>query len=606
VTAAEHDSFELATWFSGPLVDDRLTLFLAAGHRRYGGEYHNARDGSTVGGEESSEATGKLYWSPSSALDVTLKLSLQDTDDDHFAIYLQPRTLNNCCFRSADAPRAREYFVGEAQSVDGTRLFTDLLDIAGGAGTELSRALATLDLRWTLESGQTFASLTGIVDDELRRGFDSSYAAYDPLPFAPGSFTRVDRLEQTDRSQELRLSSRADAAIRWTTGLYYYEGVLGEVTDERVFLDGSGSVVIAPNFGALTRDEIENIAVFGGAEWDVGERWTAGVELRWAADEVTVASRTNDDTRQLLDRFHARFSGFTPRFTLTHQADPRLSYYLSIAKGTNPGDFNSDVPSLPDGSPDERFRAVDEEQLWSYEAGLKGRWWQDRATGSASAYHVDVEDQQLTQIVELADGGTASIIQNVGRTQVYGLELQLSLALPQHLGLNATYAYTHAEIREHISTDEADLRGSDGSPGQNRLLGDVAGKRVPRVPEHSASLALRYDRPLADWGRWYLNADYTYESSRFAQEHNLIETGERSLVGLGAGIAGDQWEAGIWVANALDDDTPVDVVRYFDRRSGSLPAFPQQGSSRPSSSPRGFALTLPRGRQARATIRYRF
>jgi len=605
MTGAEHDTFELAGWFSGPLIEDRLGLFVAAGHRDFGGEYENLRDGSAVGGEVSDDVTAKLYWTPSQALDVTAKIGLQETDDEHFPIYLQPRSLNNCCLRAADAPRAREYFVGEAQAVPQVNLFTDLLNTAGGAGTQLDRQLATLDVRWAPAGGYTFTSLTGYVGDDLIRGFDASYAGYDPLPFAPGLFTLVDTLEQTDVSQELRLSSRTDAAVHWTTGLYYYAGELRQLTEDRVYLDGNGVTVVAPNLGALTRDEIDNFAVFGSVEWDIAERWKAGVELRLAKDEISVTTRANDPTRQVLDRFSETFSSATPRFTLRHQTDGGLSYYVNIAKGTNPGDFNADVPSLPDGSPDESFRAVDEEELWSYEFGVKSLWWQGRATGGISTYYMDVENQQLTQLVELSSGTTASIIRNVGRTEVYGVESELGLALSDRVSLDASYAYTHAEIREHISVEEADLRGSDGSFEQNLLLGDVAGNRVPRVPEHTASLAVRYEKPVPGRGRWYLSADYTYESSKFAQEHNLIETGDQGLVSLGVGFEGTHWDASVWVRNLFDDDTPLDILRYFDRRSGSLPSLPQQGPTRASSSPRGFAITLPRGRQVRATLRYR-
>jgi outer membrane receptor protein involved in Fe transport len=605
VTGAEHQTFELTGWLSGPLINERLAFFMAGGHRQYGGEYKNSRDGSTVGGEESNNITTKLYWTPVDELDVTLKLGLQNTDDDHYAIYLQPRALNNCCFRDADAPRAREYFVGNAQAVEQVTLFTDLLNAAGDAGTQLDRELIALDIDWRLPGGYLISSLTGYVSDELERGFDASLAAYDPLSFLPGSFTQVDELEQTDFSQELRLSSPADRALHWSGGVYYYDGRFEETADNRVYLDPSGMLVVAPNFTPLTEDGIENVAVFGSAEWTFARHWNASIELRWARDEITVTNRNNDGTAMFLDQFSEDFSALTPRFTASYSSDEELLYYLNIAKGTNPGDFNPDVPELPDGSPDENFRAVDEEELWNYELGVKGQWWQRRLSGAIATYFLDVKNQQITALVELADGSTATIIQNIGRTAVFGIESEFTAALSERISARATYAYTHAEIRERISTDEADLRGSDGSPEQSRALGDVSGNRVPRVPEHTASVALRYEQPLLDWGSWYLSADYTFESSSFAQEHNLIETGDQNLVGLRTGVSVNAWEVSLWVTNLFDNDTPLDIQRYFDRRSGTLDSFPQQGS-RPSSSPRGFGISLPRGRQIGATLRYRF
>lgn len=226
-------------------------------------------------------------------------------------------------------------------------------------------------------------------------------------------------------------------------------------------------------------------------------------------------------------------------------------------------------------------------------------------SGAIAAYYLDVDNQHTTGLVELSDGSTATVIQNIGRTAVIGVESEFSVSLSERISARATYAYTDAEIRERISVDEADLRGSNGSPEQLGLLGDVSGKQVPRVPEHTASVMLRYERPL-DWGSWYFSGDYTYESSSFAQEHNLIETGNQNLVGLRTGLTSGAWEVSLWVANLFDDDTPLDIQRYFDRRSGTLPSFPQEGEDRPSSSPRGFGVSLARGRQLGATLRYRF
>ena len=604
-TGAEHETFELNGWVSGPLVENRLAYSISAGHSQYGGEYTNSRDGSTVGGEESNSVSTRLHWTPTEDIDVSLKLGLQRTDDDHYAIYLQPREFNNCCFREAEAPRAREYFIGTAPTAGQVTLFTDLLDAAGGSGTEIDRELAVLDVDWRLPGGYALRSLTGYVDDDIERGFDASLAAYDPLSFLPGSFTQIDALEQTDFSQELRLSSSDDAPLAWTIGGYFYDGRFEETIDNRVFVDDTDALVVAPNFTPLTEDGIKNIAVFGSVDWAFARDWRAGVELRWARDEITVTNRSNDGTAMFLEQFEEDFSEVNPRFTLSYSPDTDRTFYANVARGTNPGDFNPDVPELPDGSPDESYRAVDEESLWNYELGMKGQWWERRLSGSIAAYYLDIDNQHTTGLVELADGSTATVIQNIGRTEVFGFESEFVATLSERLSARATYAYTHAEIRERISIDEADLRGSDGSPEQARALGDVSGNRVPRVPEHMASLMLHYEQPLSDWGDWYLTGDYTYESSRFAQEHNLIETGDRNLVGLRTGLARKSWDLSVWVRNLFDDDTPVDIQRYFDRRSGTLESFPQQGS-RPSSSPRGFGISLPRGRQIGATLRYRF
>ena len=59
--------------------------------------------------------------------------------------------------------------------------------------------------------------------------------------------------------------------------------------------------------------------------------------------------------------------------------------------------------------------------------------------------------------------------------------------------------------------------------------------------------------------------------------------------------------------NVFDDNTPIDIQRFLDSRSGLLGSFPQDpDASRPSSLPRGFGVSLARGRQVGGTFRYRF
>jgi iron complex outermembrane receptor protein len=597
-STAEHDTRELHGWMTGPLTDT-LAGYVGASHREYGGEYINIRDGSTVGSEESQNLSGKLYWKPTEQWNISLKLGMQNTDDGHFPIYLQSSTLNNCCFRTAEEPRAREYYIGEGHGADSVNLYTDLLNDAGKAGAQLERRLAALDIGWVSKAGYTLSSVTGLVDDELDHGFDSSYAAYDPSfasPFiAAGSFTKLESFEQQDFSQELRLSSPDAAVLRWTAGLYYYEGALDKVASTFLYLDTNDDLV-PQNNPRLEEEEIRNIAAFGSTEWDIGSNWTGTVELRWSEDKVSLDNVVNG---QVSSSYSETFSSVTPRFTLAYQAENDTNYYFSVGKGTNPGTFNSRVP-------DESYRAVDEEKLWSYELGMKGQWWEQRLQSNLAVYYMDVTDQQLTTLVE-TPAGTASILQNVGKTEVYGFEADVSVLLTDYFRIGATYGYTHAEIKEHISREEADLRGSDGSLDETNLLGDVSGNRVPRVPEHMASLVLDYRRPVASLGSWYVVGDYTYESSKYAQEHNLIETGNQQVVGLRTGFDAGNWDISLWAKNLLDDDTPVDIQRYLDGRSGLLDStHPQADPRPPSNMPRGFAVTLPRGRQAGATFRYRF
>ena len=228
---------------------------------------------------------------------------------------------------------------------------------------------------------------------------------------------------------------------------------------------------------------------------------------------------------------------------------------------------------------------------------------------------MDISDQQLTTVIDFG-GATTSVLDNVGETDVWGIELDSVFAISDYLSGGLTYAWTDSEIKKRISIDEAELMGWDGTLATLAQFGNVAGHKSPRVPEHMLSVFGRYERPMSNGNSWFIAADWAFEDSKFAQEHNLIETGERNIVGLQAGVNWGHWQFKVWGKNILDDDTPIDVLRYIDRRFGTLPScnavlgappfptIPQCAGS--STSPRGFALTAPRQQQWGLTVNLRF
>ena len=649
--AAEHESYDMSAWASGPLVADRAYYRVSASFRQYGGEYVNTVTNEEIGDQETMNVAAKLFLTPSENFEATLSLAYQETDDGHPALALQGREHNNCCFRGPPSgspdisgvtgPRAREYYIGEAQRNLPVALLTEGLDSVGGAGNRLERFSASLTMHYDMNNDWRLSSLTGSISDETESFIDGTYGGYDfgvawvngyPPFLRPslgrlfcvtigfcGNFQRMLGGEQTDFSQELRLSSPADRPLRATLGLYYYKGKKHEDMDSKVLSKQSESLgfglvagTVLPN-STFDNDDVTNTAVFGGLEWDINDQWAATLEARWAQDDITVRIYNTRDINLLNSEHTEKFDSINPRVTLSYRPADDINLYLNISKGSKPGDFNAQVPIGPDGQPDESFRAVDEEVAWNYEAGYKGRLLDGRMVLNVAAYRTEVTDQQFTTVIETATGGSASLIDNVGETEINGLEVEVEALLTDSLTVNAGYAWTNAEIAKWINVDQADLLGANGSLRDLSRLGSVAGKQVPRIPEHAASVVARYEGPeMASGFSWFVVGDVVYEGSRFSQVHNLIETGAMTRVGLRVGARRDELEVVLWARNLFDNDAPLDTLRYIDRRTGGLPSharipgFVPGELGNPSSTPRGFAISLPRGRQVGVTLRYGF
>jgi len=608
---AEHESYDMSAWVSGPLVADRAYFRLSAGYRQYGGEYVNTVTDEEVGDQETMNVAAKLFLTPSENFEATLALAYQETDDGHPALALQGREHNNCCFRGPPSggrdisgvtgPRAREYYIGEAQRNLPVALLTEELDSVGGAGNRMERTSASLTMHYDLNNDWRLSSLTGSISDDTESFIDGTYGGYDfgvawangyPPFLRPslgrlfcvtigfcGNFQRMLGGEQTDFSQELRLSSPADRPLRATVGLYYYKGKKHESMDSKVLTKQSESLgfglvagTVLPN-STFDNDDVTNTAVFGGLEWDINDQWAATLEARWARDDITVRIYNTRDINILNSEHTEEFDSINPRVTLSYRPDEDTNLYVNISKGSKPGDFNAQVPTGPDGQPDESFRAVDEEVAWNYEAGYKGRLMDGRMVLNVAAYRTEVTDQQFTTVIETQTGGSASLIDNVGETEINGLEVEVEALLTDALTVNAGYAWTKAEIAKWTNSDQADVLGANGSLYDLNRLGSVAGKQVPRIPEHSASVVARWEGPeMASGFSWFVVGDVVYEDSRFSQVHNLIETGAMTRAGLRLGARRDTLEVVLWARNLFDDDAPLDVLRYIDRRTGGLPS----------------------------------
>ena len=610
----------------------------------------NTVTGDLVGDQETTNFAAKLFLTPSDNFEATLALGYQEVNDGHPALALQGREHNNCCFRGPPSnspdisgvvgPRAREYYIGEAQRNLPVALLTEELDSVGGAGNRLDRVSMSLSMHYDLNNDWRISSLTGSIDDEAESYIDGTYGGYDfgvawvngyPPFLRPrlgplfcltigfcGNFQRLLHYDQTDLSQELRLSSPADRPLRATVGLYYYKGKQHETLDSKVHTKQSESLgyglvagTLRPN-STFDNDDVTNTAIFGGLEWDINDQWAATLEARWATDDIQVRVYDTNDSTKLNSNHSDEFDSINPRATLSYRPDDSTNLYLNISKGSKPGTFNTQVPTGADGQPDESFRAVEEEEAWNYELGYKGRLMDGRMVLNVAGYRTEVTDQQLTTVIETPTGGSVSLIDNVGETAINGLEVELQTLVNEKLSVNVGYAWTNAEITSYINTDQADINGANGSLHDLHRLGSAAGNQVPRIPEHAASVVAIYEgETMASGFSWFWVGNVTYEGSRFSQIHNLIETGAMTRVGLRVGLRRDNLEIVAWGKNLFDDDAPLDILRYIDRRTGGLPSHARIPGyvaelGNPSSTPRGFAVSLPRGRQVGVTLTYSF
>jgi hypothetical protein len=139
--------------------------------------------------------------------------------------------------------------------------------------------------------------------------------------------------------------------------------------------------------------------------------------------------------------------------------------------------------------------------------------------------------------------------------------------------------------------------------------GNIAGRRVPLVPETQWTVNADYSRTFANGWEFFASADVSFESSKFVQVDNAAETGDTTLVGARIGMGNEMWRVSLFGRNLTDEDTIPIATRWFDLFQGSataagIPAAQQVGID--TGSPRAFFFGPRRGRTVGAEIRFSY
>jgi iron complex outermembrane receptor protein len=111
---------------------------------------------------------------------------------------------------------------------------------------------------------------------------------------------------------------------------------------------------------------------------------------------------------------------FLPRFALLYPFSKRLSVYTSASKGFSPPNREEIRPSGGTINTE-----IQPEFGWSYEAGVKGNFNNNRFSFDLSAYYFQLEDA----IVRRMNSAMAEYFVNAGGTDQKGIELQLAYSV---------------------------------------------------------------------------------------------------------------------------------------------------------------------------------
>ncbi|MCE7797224.1 TonB-dependent receptor [Sphingobium sufflavum] len=175
----------------------------------------------------------------------------------------------------------------------------------------------------------------------------------------------------------------------------------------------------------------------------------------------------------------------------------------------------------------DKLQSYGKEKVNTYEVGAKASW-RGSFPGhfNVSGYYNDFSNQQIQlglQCVATVLEPTKSCTQttailNVGKSELYGAEVELGISPFQGLQLNVAYAYIKTRILE--VQDASSLITSNGLP-YNDIRPPAVGDPIPAATPHKWNISGSYTLPLPESvGKISVGGTYVYQSSTLVSQNS--------------------------------------------------------------------------------------
>lgn len=347
----------------------------------------------------------------------------------------------------------------------------------------------TLNYAWQFNETMTFKSITGYRDV-------NAFTQNSQVPTASlqGIYSITNGLTNTSFNQftqEFQLLGETDN-IDWVGGLFYYE----DESEETNRGNSNGSEGITP--GVLidyTSTKNKSLAAFGQMTWtppQLGDSWHFTLGARYS-DDNRKAYRDNNrvsfgfgGTPNGIPSFQANydkdFSKFNPAFTVDYDLNAFSNVYAKVMTAYKSGGTSQRSTSLINFQ-----EGFGEEDLTSYEVGYKGDLADSRVRINTALFYMDYSDYQ--QSVPTGNNPGERDFVNIDSADIYGLELDFSVAVTDELIGTISYGYLNSSFGpESITYLGLDANAPGGvSPRTDQLTDDLA-----LAPSHSATASLDY------------------------------------------------------------------------------------------------------------------
>jgi len=508
-----YDEKVASGFVSGPLADG-LTASLSASYRHSDGYTRNIVNGEKDGFYNGWNIRGKLKYEASDWLTFKLEADHTYINDPMSMVYRVQGTNSTADF------------------TPGAIVAHDPYDTSSDIPTILRRKVDGVYFTAKANLGfATLASLTSYANERDLFQFD-----FDGSSLANADFAYAQRVQTI--TQEVILAGTT-GRLQWSVGGFYlhqngrmpFAAVDGfPYVDDRVLTKSYAGYVDA------TYNILPKLYITGG--------------VRYSHEAKQFDYDLLDGTPP--GRSSRGWNSVTPRGVVRYQFNRDTSAYASYSKGFAAGVYSPFSPGQDPANP---------EKLDAYEVGFKHS--EHGFSFDAAAFYYKYRDMQFVSYT-VVDGETVSILKNVGRANIKGLEANVRYQVNSILSLNAGGAYTRAKYNDF-----------QGAPSYQAVVGggyaivpiDASGKMLIRTPKFTGNAGFNIHYPI---GRSALDfgGNFYYVSKSYDDAANELEIKQHALVDLNASVTSPDglWKLGVVAKNILNKH----YLNYWDPSGDAL------------------------------------
>jgi len=411
--------------------------------------------------------------------------------------------------------------------------------------------LFSLTNRYGADFGE-FVSVTSQFNRDVSDSEDASEAISGLVGFTtPSLFRGLSRARTF--VQEFRFTSAFKGPFQITLGAFYQKAnMLTQIPPN--IIDGIGDF-----YNYRSRNRTTEKALYGEAHLDLTDKLQVIAGLRYFRNvvslSVTQGGAAIGSGAGTFDQVQ-RESGFNPKFGIKYALTPSVNLFANAAKGFRVGGANAYSENFCAADRDalgisaDAARSYRSDSVWSYEAGIKSSFLNNRLIVNATGFHINWSNIQ--QSVALACG--FSIDQNGGRARSDGFELEVQANPANGLTLGAGAGYTDARITD---------------PGALAIL--TPGARIQQVPRWNFTASADYKFAVGELPLM-LHGDVSHVGSSLSRS-NLLTGRTRpayDLANLRLGTDFKRFNVTFFVENVFDKianlaDVPPLAVEDPDR-----------------------------------------